>query len=403
MAKILSVTPASSAKITPERAGELFDLIDKFSGYGFNKSHAAAYALLTWQSSWLKLHHPAAFYASALTYNDADFDKMRKIIREARERGVVFLPPSINESDDHFTPETTADGKPAVRWGLGSIKGVGSYARPLAAACRGRGFKRIEDVAKAMTAQGNATGPIRALAAAGAFDALNSNRNAAAEHFILCLKEEGKQTGQDFLFAIASPACPDVPDMTAEEKRHAEIESIGISFHEHPLSSAWSEVRRLSAVSINRLDEYVGCGAVTVLARVEGISKSPRGTTVYARLSDATGEIEAVVEMIPSQGEIIVAELARKASEPRWRLVEQRRFSASSTPQRMRVDIKASHDWEKLRKQLISTGRGDDRIDIMIDLGEKKMRKVLPPCFVVTPELEKLISSNPDVISTKVF
>ena len=400
---VSSVSPASCARIDEKRAGELFDLVDKFSGYGFNKSHAAAYALLLWQTAWLKCHHPAAFYSAALTYADGDFDKMRKIIREARERGMEFLPPSVDRSTAHFSPETTADGKPAVRWGLAAIKGVGSYARPLVAACRGRGMTRIEDVAKAMTAQGNATGPIRALAAAGALEELNRNRNAAAEHFILCLREEGKQTGQDFLFAIASPACPDVPDMSAEEKRAAEIEALGISFHEHPLSGAFSEIRRLQAVQLARIDDYAGCGAVTVLARVEAITRSPRGSTVYARLSDATGEIEAVVEQVPSVGDLVVCELARKTSEPRWRLVDQRRFSASSTPQRMRVDVKASHDWERLRKQLVAGGRGDDRIDVMIDLGEKKARKVLPSCFVVTPELVSALAANPDVIGTRTF
>src|SRR3546814_15050352 len=81
----------------------------KFAGYGFNKSHAAAYALLTWQSSWLKLHHPAAFYAAALTYNSEDFDKLRKIIREARERGIEMLPPSIEKSGVAFEPDTTDD------------------------------------------------------------------------------------------------------------------------------------------------------------------------------------------------------------------------------------------------------------------------------------------------------
>src|SRR3546814_14337573 len=74
-------------------------------------------------SSWLKLHHPAAFYAAALTYNSEDFDKLRKIIREARERGIEMLPPSIEKSGVAFEPDTTDDGKPAVRWGMGSIKG----------------------------------------------------------------------------------------------------------------------------------------------------------------------------------------------------------------------------------------------------------------------------------------
>src|SRR3546814_14863196 len=83
-AKIVSIKEHKSLGINRARAGEFFDLIDKFAGYGFNKSHAAAYALLTWQSSWLKLHHPAAFYAAALTYNSEDFDKLR-----SEERRVV--------------------------------------------------------------------------------------------------------------------------------------------------------------------------------------------------------------------------------------------------------------------------------------------------------------------------
>jgi DNA polymerase-3 subunit alpha len=394
---------AKANRISAEKAKELFDLIDRFAGYGFNKSHAAAYALLTWQSSWLKLHHPAAFYAAALTYNDADFDKMRKIIREARDRGVEFLPPNLDRSGVNFLPEATEDGKPGVRWGLGSIKGVGAYARPLAAACRGKGYKRIEDVARAMVASGNATGPIRALAAAGALDELNRNRMASAEHFIQCVKFESLQKDQDMLFSLTSPACPEVRDMTVEQKREAEIEAIGISFHEHPLANAWSEMRRLSAVSIGKLDEYAGCGAITVLARVEGTSKSPRAATTYAKISDATAEIETVVEDMVPVGELIVAEVARKMNEPRWRLVKWTRFNRSTTPRRMRIDIKASHDWETLRKLLISTGRGIDRIDIMVDLGEKKARKVLPSCFTINDDLEKALAANPDVIGIKMM
>ena len=394
---------AKASRIPEKRANELFDIIDKFAGYGFNKSHAAAYALLTWQGAWLKHHHPTAFYAASLTYNDEDFDKLRKIVREARERGIEFLPPSIEHSDHSFKPTKTADGAPAIRWGLGSIKGVGVYARAVAQKCRGKGLKRIEDVAKALSAFGNATGPIGALAEAGAFDELNKNRMAAAEHMIQCVKFETGQSGQNLLFALESPPCPMVKDMTAEEKRAAEIERLCISFHEHPLANAWSEVRRLSAVQIAKVDEYIGCGAVTVLARVEGLSKSPRGGTNYARISDASGEIECVVDTPLTVGDLIVAEVARKGTEPRWRLVESRTFRRSETPRRMRIDIRSSHDWERLRRQMIAGGRGSDRIDVMVDLGDKKARRVLSPCFVISPELEKTLTENEDVISVKTF
>lgn len=400
--EIATVQPASCAKINEKRAGELFDLIDKFSGYGFNKSHAAAYALLLWQCAWLKLHHPAAFYSAALTYND-DFDKMRLIIREARDRGVEFLPPTLEHSGVNFSPEKTEDGHPAVRWGLGSIKGVGVFAVPLVAACRGKGFTRIEDVAKAMAAHPTATGPVRALAAAGALDTLNRNRQAAAEHFIQCLRFEAGQTGQDLLFALTSPACPEVQDLTSDEKRAAEIAAIGISFHEHPLANVHSEMRRLTAQPLAKVDEYAGCGAITVLVRVEGTSRSPRGSTNYARISDATAEIEVIVEDVVSIGDLLVAQIARKANEPRWRLVGWSHFNRSTTPARMRLDIKASHDWEALRRIMIAPGRGSDRIDVMVDLGDKKARRVLPSCFVVTPELEKALQGHPDVIGTRML
>src|SRR5690606_47933 len=146
--KITDIKQHKSLGINRDRANQFFDVIDKFAGYGFNKSHAAAYALLTWQSSWLKLHHPAAFYAAALTYNAEDLDKLRKIVREARERGIEMLPPSLEKSGVAFEPETTADGKPAVRWGLGAVKGLGNYAGPLVRAARGKGIKTIEELAR---------------------------------------------------------------------------------------------------------------------------------------------------------------------------------------------------------------------------------------------------------------
>ena len=390
-------------RIPADKANELFNLIDKFAGYGFNKSHAAAYALLAWQSSWLKCHHPAAFFASALTYNDDDFDKMRRIIREAKERGVKFLPPHLDKSGAHFLPEMTDDGTVAVRWGLASIKGVGAYAKPLAANCRGKGFTTIEEVARAMTGHGNASTQVKALAAAGVLDPYNKNRQAAAEHLVQCLKFENGQSGQDLLFELTSPACPKIPDLNSDDKRAAEIEAIGISFHEHPLANTLSEGRRLSAVSIAKVDDYAGCGVITVLARVEGTSQSPKKATTYAKISDASGEIECTVETLPPVGESIIAEIARKTTEARWRLVSFRPFIRPEIPKRIRLDIKATHNWEIIREIMTAPGRGSDRIDIYIDLGDKKARKVVPACFSITSEMIERLNANPDVISTKLL
>src|SRR3546814_1522859 len=110
---------------------------------------------------------------------------------------------------------------------------------------------------------------LRALAASGALDPFNRNRQAAAEHLIACLKFETGQAGQDLLFALDSPACPNVPSLPVDEKRAIEIETLGISFDDHPLAGAWSHIRRLSAVSLSKIEDFAGCGAITVLVRVE--------------------------------------------------------------------------------------------------------------------------------------
>src|SRR3546814_2633005 len=88
-------------------------------------------------------------------------------------------------------------------------------------------------------------------------------------------------------------------------------------------------------------------------------------------------------------GDLIVAEIARKTTEARWRVVWFRMCNKDDTPQRMRIDLKATHKWEEIRKIMIASGRGTDRIDVMIDLGEKKARKQLPPCFSITPEIDR--------------
>ncbi|QAY80153.1 DNA polymerase III subunit alpha [Sphingosinicella sp. BN140058] len=419
-AVIISIEPVTIVEIhehrtlgiSRERAIQFFDTIDKFAGYGFNKSHAAAYALLCWQSAWLKLHHPAAFYAAALTYNAEDFDKLRKLVREARERGIELLPPSLEKSGVAFQPDVTADGQPAVRWGLGAVKGLGGYAAPLSAATHGRGIKSIEDLAKALAPHGNASQQAKALAAAGVLDVFNKNRQAAAEHLVACLKFECGQSGQSLLFDLVAPACPKVDDLSRDEKRAAEIDAIGISFDEHPLANAWSDLRRHAGVALGKIDEFVGCGAITVLVRVESSSKSARGASTFAKISDASAEIECVIDQdfaataaatLVDNGEIIVADIAKKPNEGRWRMVQAKPFRKAETPQRIRLDIKASHNWEDLRRVLTSAGRGQDRLDIMIDLGEKKARKVLPACFNLTPDVQAAIAQHPDVLEMKVL
>src|SRR3712207_636538 len=117
------VRGCSAHAISETRANELFDLIDKFAGYGFNKSHAAAYALVAYHTAWLKAHHRAEFYAASMSFDMALTDKLGIFVEDMRRGEVECLPPDINASHAHFTVQ---DG--AVRYALGALKGVGEKA-----------------------------------------------------------------------------------------------------------------------------------------------------------------------------------------------------------------------------------------------------------------------------------
>src|SRR3546814_4485853 len=118
---------AKTKNITAHKANELFDLIDKFAGYGFNKSHAAAYALLTYQTAWLKAHHAPEFYAASMSFDMALTDKLSVFVDDMRRLGVACLAPDLNASEASFSVEPHEDGY-AVRYALAALKGVGERA-----------------------------------------------------------------------------------------------------------------------------------------------------------------------------------------------------------------------------------------------------------------------------------
>src|SRR5690349_20689415 len=114
--------------VDPQKAGEIFDLMEKLADYGFNKSHAAAYALVSYQTAWLKANHPVAFLAALMTLDMDKTEKLAGDLQEAARLGIPVLPPDINRSGVGFEEETAEDGKPAIRFALAAIKRVGAGA-----------------------------------------------------------------------------------------------------------------------------------------------------------------------------------------------------------------------------------------------------------------------------------
>src|SRR3954463_3781788 len=197
---------AARNNIPAAKANELFDLIDKFAGYGFNKSHAAAYALVAYQTAWLKAHHRAEFYAASMGFDLALTDKLGVFVEDMRRGGVECLPPDINASDAFFTVE---DG--AVRYALVALKGVGEKAMEALVEERERAgpFTSLEDFAARIDPRQLNRRQLESLAAAGAFDGIKPERGAvfAGAETILAhaaSAQEQRETGQAGLFGVTS-------------------------------------------------------------------------------------------------------------------------------------------------------------------------------------------------------
>ncbi|MGH6659491.1 MAG: DNA polymerase III subunit alpha, partial [Sphingomicrobium sp.] len=188
--------------IAEPRANELFDTIDKFAGYGFNKSHAAGYALIAYQTAWLKTHHRAEFFAASMSFDMTQTDKLSIFVEDMRRGGLDSLPPDINASHARFTVE---DG--AVRYALGALKGVGEKAmEALVAEREANGpFKSLDDFAARIDPKMLNRRQLESLAAAGAFDELEPNRaavHAAAETILAhaASAHDQRTSGQHGLF-----------------------------------------------------------------------------------------------------------------------------------------------------------------------------------------------------------
>jgi len=251
---------------TPEgTAGELFDLIAKFAGYGFNKSHAAAYALIAYQTAWLKRHYPAQFMAALLTYETDDPARMAKIKEDMDAFGIKMLPPCIEKSDGRFKPELH-ENKYAIRFGLTAIKGISGDLAVLNKAREGGPFKSLADFYKRAGSQFN-KGQLEQLVAAGAFDRVIERDDVASNRFgaasvLAFLGRGGKKAaeGQTDLFGgTLEMAVPKEIGDKAEwgNKLDREFNAVGFYFADHPLDIYEPFLRKIQVKRRSSLQKWM--------------------------------------------------------------------------------------------------------------------------------------------------
>jgi DNA polymerase-3 subunit alpha len=292
--------------IAPAKAEELFDLIDKFAGYGFNKSHAAGYALIAYQTAWLKTHHRAEFYAASKSFDMAQTDKLALFVEDMRRADVDCLPPDINASRADFSVEGEA-----VRYALGALKGVGEKAmEALVAEREANGpFVSLEDFAARIDPRLLNKRQIESLVGAGAFDSIVPDRPAlygAAEtvlaHAVSAADE--RTSGQAALFGgeahagVAPIRLPRDVSWTLAQRMAAEHDAFGFYFSAHPVDA---QKHLLAAHKVKSFGELaaipVPADGSRSTAMIAGLVEEARWRTsargrryLMATLSDSSGQ-----------------------------------------------------------------------------------------------------------------
>ncbi|MBL9102694.1 MAG: DNA polymerase III subunit alpha [Myxococcales bacterium] len=310
---------AKTAQISAEKANEIFDLIDKFAGYGFNKSHSAAYGLITYQTGYLKHHFPASFMAALMTCDKSNNDNVVKFIAEARSMGLTVLSPDINESGRDFSvvrrKSAAGADEEQIRFGLGGVRGVGENAvdAVLVARKADGNFTSLFELCRRVDLKKVNKRTLEGLTCAGAFDSVAGGRDRAVVlAAIESAVEQGqgasrdRNSGQFGLFDMLATTAPvydetypNLEPWAPKIKLLKEREAIGFYLTGHPLDRYQTDIdsggaRRTGQLTVQHQGENVTLAGVLCDLR-EVQTKSGKGAMGFFQLEDQFGRVECVV------------------------------------------------------------------------------------------------------------
>jgi DNA polymerase-3 subunit alpha len=349
------VSGAVSRGVREPLAAHIFDLMEKFAGYGFNKSHSAAYALLAYQTAYLKAHYPAQFMAAVLSADMDHTDKVVTLIKECSDMGLSVLPPDVNASVYEFA----ACGERSIRYGLGAVRGVGAGAvEALISERAARGaFVSLEDLCRRLDLQKVNRRVLEALLRSGSLDALGANRATLMDRLPAAMQlgdqnTRARSAGQDDLFGLSGGAplaaheprrAAALPEWSEAVRLSGERETLGLYLTGHPLARFESGLARFVSHRIADLvsdrplagfesSRFGGGRPVTIAGLIDEVKK--RGPRVIVTLDDRTGRLEVMLfeetyhkhrELIAKDALVLVEGLLRfDEFSDAWRLAARR-------------------------------------------------------------------------------
>ena len=365
---------ADTNGIPAPKANEVFDLLEKFAGYGFNKSHAAAYAIVAYQTAWLKTNYPVEFLSAMMTNDQGDTAKLSQYIAEAKTLGIETLGPDINASGLHFAPAAAEEGRRVIRFGLAAIKGVGEAAVEalLAARFLGGTFINLEDLCGRVETKAINRKALESLIKAGACDSVGPNR-ATVFHQIdgsmarATANASDKSRGQVSFFDTfeAAPAArqrvenPVVQeDWPVAQKLADEKELVGFYVSGHPLGPYEKLLSRHTTHTIEELAALPNRSMIRIGGLVsavqKGVSKKTGKPYAMVTLEDRTGTVTALAMnesydryadlFVVNQALLVTAEVS--TGEERPKLFPQEILPLDAAPKKFtkRVQLRLRSD-----------------------------------------------------------
>jgi DNA polymerase-3 subunit alpha len=416
------VSGAVERGVKPKQAEFVFDLVDKFAGYGFNKSHSACYAVVAYQTAWLKANHPVEFLAASMSLDLGNTDKLGTFKQEAERLGIKVRPPCVNRSEAMFG---VAGGE--ILYALAAIKNVGRQAMEHLVEIRREGgpFRDLFDFARRINPRIVNKRAFENLARAGAFDCLNRDRAQVLAAVDLVLgtanaSAQDRESQQVSLFGDAggapeaSPALPAVEPWQAMQRLTEEFNAVGFYLSGHPLDDYRTSLTRVGVSTFAELlakGTQAGFVAGTVTAKQE--RKSKKGNPfAFLSLSDATGQFEIVVFsevlarsrdlMEPGSSIVIGVEVDRAGEEVKLRAQSIRTVDevVKDAGEGLKIFVEKEDALRPIEARLSERGKGLVSLVLMID-GSREVELRLKGRYRVTPQLRGAVKSIPGVVEVQ--
>ena len=412
--------------LTQAKADEIFELLAKFADYGFNKSHAAAYALIAYWTAWFKANHTAEFLAASMTLDKSNTDKLAEFRADAQRLGVRVRPPSVDESDVDFDVRPDASGAPTIVYALSAIKGVGSAQAEAIVAARATGrFVSLTDVARRIDPRAVNKKALECLANAGAFDDLEPERAIAFASIepMLALAQRSafeRAAGQNALFGETDTAPLKVraQPWNASDKLRREFEAVGFFLSGHPLEAYDNALKRIGAKRWVDFARAVRGGATTGRLAASVLDRSERRTKSGSKLgviqlSDPSGQYEAIIfqeglsqfrDLLEKGSDVLLTLQANVEGEDvRARIahVETLAEAAAKHHKGLRVFVRDDAPLPSIEERLRGRGEGEVSLVVMLGAKEGEVELKLPGRYAVTGALAGALKAVAGVVAVE--